>query len=244
MEQKERKEFSSLPIGHLSLDNLLGYNSALIGIGAASRNSLGVLPEAALSLLEEATAELDNRLNHPLGSMITPELTQLDVQRDKIINEIKRDVKTASKSSDETKSAAGAILMNFLIPYWDTDKKVLNTESSLISELIGRYGNDPALTAGAITIGIDTLFTKLNIVNTDFDKLYLQRNAETKDAAASKIKYAVVRRSEDFVILIEQAVNLTPSDEFNALFDQIGNLRKKYNALFPQNPPKIEDVKE
>ncbi|MDR3246082.1 MAG: DUF6261 family protein, partial [Prevotellaceae bacterium] len=174
---------------------------------------------------------------------LTPELKQLDTHRDGDIDDIKRNVKTASKSSDTAKSDAGKTLLHFLTPYWETGKQALNTETSLIGEIITRYNNDQNLINSANTIGIAALLTELNDVNTRFETLYYERNAElaAKDDPAGKFKSDAVKSYENFCTLVEQSVNLTPTDALNTLFDRMDNLRKTYHALIPK---KKEEKKE
>ncbi|MDR3261420.1 MAG: DUF6261 family protein [Tannerella sp.] len=232
----ETKKFSPLYAGQLKLNHLFGLNKATIEIASPQRSALSILPDTALTQLEQINSKLDNRLKRPLGSLLTPELKRLDNRRNRYINEIKRNVKTASKSSDTAKSNAGKILLHFLTPYWATGKQVLSTESGLIGEIIGRYNNDQNLINSANTIGITSLWTGLSNVNTRFEMLYYERNAElaTKTDPAGKFRNDAVKSYENFCILVEQSVNLTHSDALNTLFDRMDNLRKTYHPLVPK----------
>jgi len=232
----EIKKFSTLYVEQLKLSHLFALNKATIEIASPQRSALSALPDAALTQLEQFNFELDKRLNRPLDSLITPELKQLDTKRDGGFDEIKRNAKTASKSSDTAKSDAGKTLLHFLTPYWKTEKQALNTESSLIGEIINRYNDDPILINSATTIGIAPLFTELGNVNTHFETLYYERNAElaSKDDPAGKFKSDAVKSYENFCTLVEQSVNLTPTDALNTLFDRMDNLRKTYHALVPK----------
>jgi hypothetical protein len=214
---------------------LFALNKTTIEIALPQKGTLGSLADAAFSQLEQANAELDRRLNRPLGSLITPEIKQLDAKRDSILEEIKRDIKTASKSSDTAKSGAGKALLHFLTPYWTTGTQALNTESSLIGEIIGRYNSDPNLIAGSAAIGIAALWNELSSANNSFETLYYERNTElaSKDDPAVKFRKDVVKSYENFCSLVEQSVNLTPTDALNTLFDRMDNLRKTYHALVP-----------
>jgi hypothetical protein len=223
--------------------HLFGLNKTTIETATPLRSSLGALPDAALTQLELANAALDTHLNRPLGSLITPELKQLDVKRDGKIEEIKRDVKAAAKSSDTVKSNAGKILLHFLTPYWNTEKQALNTETGLIGEIIDRFNSDLLLVNSASVIGISLLWSELSNINTLFSTLYRERNAElaAKEVAASALRNDAVKSYENFCTLVEQAANLTPSDNLNTLFKQLDNLRKTYQGLTPK---KKEEEKE
>jgi hypothetical protein len=43
-----------------------------------------------------------------------------------------------------------------------------------------------------------------------------------------------VKSYENFCTIIEQSVNLTPTDVLVTLFDRMDNLRKTYHALIPK----------
>jgi hypothetical protein len=174
--------------------------------------------------------------------LITPELKQLDAKRDGFLDEIKRDVKAASKGSDTAKSNAGKTLLHFLTPYWSTEKQALNTESGLISEIVNRYNSDQNLINSANIIGIAALWTELGNVNANFETLYYERNAETasKDDPAGKFRNEAVKGYENFCTLVEQSANLTPSDALHTLFEQMDNLRKTYHALVPKKKEEKE----
>jgi hypothetical protein len=207
-----------------------------VEIASPQRGALGALTAAALTQLEAENAELNKRLNRPLGSLITPELKRLDNRRDSTIREIKRNVKAASKSSDPLQNAAGKIGLHFLTPFWNIEKQALNTETDLIGELLGRYNDDPDLTAAAATIGIAALWDELGITNTAFGMCYHERIVEVaaKEDSASKLRNNVIKSYGNFCTLLAQAVNLTPSDTLNTLFKQLDNLRKTYQELVPK----------
>jgi hypothetical protein len=232
----DKKKFSPLYVGLLKLEYLLALNRATIEIASTDKESLGDLPSVALVQLVEVNSELDKRLNRPLGSSITPELRELDNQRDGILVEIKRDVKASAKSREISKSAPGQILLRFLTPYWSIEKRELNTETSLIAEILERYNNEPTLINSAATLGMTPLWTELGSVNANFESLYYERNAElaAKDDPAGKFKSSAVKCYENFCSLVEQSINLTPSDALNTLFDRMDNLRKTYHAMIPK----------
>jgi hypothetical protein len=155
-------------------------------------------------------------------------------------------VKISSKSSDPVKNNAGKTLLHFLTPYWDTEKQALNTETALIQELNGRYSNDQTLLNSASIIGITVLWNEMNETNNSFDTLYDERNAElsAKEESAGKLKAEVVKNYNNFCTLVEQSVNITPSEELTTLFDRMDNLRKTYRALIPKKKNEEKEVEQ
>jgi len=232
----ETKKFGPLYVGQLKLNHLLALIKATIEIALPQKGALSGLLEATFAQLERFHAEVDKRLNRPLGSAISPELKRIDAERDVLFEEIKRNVKTASKSVDPLTNSAGQTLLRFLTPYWSTATQALNTESSIIAEVVSRYNSEPSLISSANTIGIAPFLTKLEEANTRFGVLYHKRNAEVaaKDGSAMTFKADAIKSYKNFSKLVEQSVNLTPSDALTTLFDQMNTLRKTYHALIPK----------
>jgi hypothetical protein len=197
---------------------------------------LGSLLEASFAQLERISAEIEKSRNRPLKSTISPEIKQFDDERDVLFEDVKRNVKVAAKSSDSLKGSAGQNLMLFMKPYWDAPKQALNTETDMISEFISRCNSEPNVTSYVDAIGIAPLLAQLGEANKHFEALYFQRNAElaAKIGPAGQFKPEAVRNYNSFCRLLEQSRNLTPSEEFNTLFDQLNNLRKTYHALLPK----------
>jgi len=208
----ETKKFSSLYVGQLRISHLIGLNSATIDVAAPLQKDMSDLAVAALTLLILINQKLDKSLKHPYKSLITPELKLLDRSRDGNIDEIKREVRVASKSSDTIKANAGKIMLNFLQPFWNTPQWAMNTETALISEILIRIEIDPVLTTSVATLGLTGVFATLKSVNTSFKALYLERLAEiaNKSEPAGKFKREAVVDYENFCTVIELSVNLTP----------------------------------
>jgi hypothetical protein len=230
----EIKKFSPLYAQHLKLSDLFALNKTTIEIITPVEKDLENLIAIAFKQLKTVNSELDERLKQPIGSIITPELYAIDSKRDSLVDEIKRNVVTASKSSNATINHAGKVLQNFMKPYWTTTRQALNTESGLIAEMIGRYSTDNNLMNCAGTIGVAVLWNELGAVNTEFDTLYRQRNAETAahdGPSASSLKSDAAKSYENLCTLVEQAVNLAPTELMNSLFNQLDNLRRTYQVL-------------
>jgi hypothetical protein len=85
----------------------------------------------------------------------------------------------------------------------------------------------------------------MNETNNSFDTLYDERNAElaAKEESAGKLKAEVVKNYNNFCTLVEQSVNITPSEELTTLFDRMDNLRKTYRALIPKKKIKEDENK-
>jgi hypothetical protein len=243
----ETRKFSPLYVGQLKISHLIGLNTATIDVASPLQKDFNTLAVAAFNTLVAINAQLDKCLKHPFKSLITPELKQFDKSRDGNVDEIKREVRVASKSSDTVKANAGKILLNFLQPFWNTPQWAMNTETALISEILIRIEIDPVLTTSVATLGLTGLFATLKTVNTSFKTLYLERLAEyaNKSEPAGKFKQEAVVDYENFCTVIELSVNLTPEPMYVSLFDLMDNIRKVYHSILAKSEDEpVETLKE
>jgi hypothetical protein len=227
------KTFSTLYVSNLRIDDLYSLNKSTIEYATPVKESIGDLPAATLVRLETNNKALGEQMNKALKSALTRPLVGSDANRDNRFSEIKRHISTHIKGRDETKKAAAEALEAFLSSYWDTNKKAMNTETGVFSEMLAKYKADETLKANAATIGITDMMTGLEEANTAFNTLYQTRNTEESQAgpSASSLKSAAVDSYQQFCMAIEQSVNFAVSDTLTTLFNQMDELRKKYAVL-------------
>ncbi|HBL75647.1 MAG: hypothetical protein A2W90_06175 [Bacteroidetes bacterium GWF2_42_66] len=234
----ETKTFSPLYVARLSVADLYSLNKSTIEIVRPMKENIGEIPNAALLGLETSNAEMGACLNKPGKSALSDALAEKDKDRDNRLAEIKRNISTAQAGSDPAKKMAAGELKLVFEPYWNTDKKAMNTETALIAELIGKINASGTLKQQAEAIGITTLLEGLKITNEEFDSLYKSRNkqmAEQDSPSASSLRPAVAKSYEQFCTAMEQAVNFVPSQVLLTLFAQMDELRIKYARLISKS---------
>ncbi len=239
----DRKTFSPLHVNNLGIDNLYGIIKTTIEISEPAETALSDLSKAALTELTDVNAELEKRMKKTLSSALTPELLEVNGERNKFFAEIKRFVSTADKSSMEALKKPGSILRTFLKPYWDTEAEPLNTITSIYEEILDRYHADENLEKAAETLGITTLITELESINADYDRLYKERNTVVSGKtgnSASDMKDDAVQAYEQYCTVIEQNVNLVPNAQLEQLFADMDGLRRKYALIKPKPRKKKE----
>ena len=69
-------------------------------------------------------------------------------------------------------------LFEFMKPYWNIDKKSLNTITGLFKEILERFKASSSLLADAKTIGIEEQMNTLETLNINYTNLYKTRNIE------------------------------------------------------------------
>lgn len=230
----ESKSFYALYPVHLTVDNLFSLCKATIDCANPVKESIGSLPKAILALLETNNLAMGKQMNKALKSVLTEQITALDLDCDDRFAEIKRNVTTHLRGRNPEKKAAAEELKIFFGPYWDTDTKPLNTQISLLKELMGKFYASPKLKTHGATIGIIDMMAGLETTNNELAVVYQTRNDEgaaLDGPSASSLKSATARSYEQFCIAIEQAVNFTPTETLVMLFNQMDELRKTYARL-------------
>ena len=239
----QTKEFRPVHLNHLTIDNLFSLTKSTIEYAIPVRESIGRVPKAILAQLETDNNAMGVQIKKALKSGLTVQVTELDLDSDDRLAEVKRNVSTNLLGRDPEKKAAAEALKIFLNPYWDTDSKPLNTQISLTREMFGKFNASEKLKTHAATIGITDMMAGLETANTALSALYQTRNeqvAAVEGPSASSLKSATAQSYEQFCTAVEQAVNYTPSDVLSALFNQMDELRKTYARLIAKKEKEEE----
>jgi len=230
----ESKSFYALYPLRLKIDDLFSLSKSTIEVASPVRESIGELPKVILGQLETDNNAMGVQIKKSLKSALTAQVTALDLDCDDRFAEVKRNVSTNLQGRNPEKKAAAEALKIFLNPYWDTDTKPLNTQTSLMKEMFGKFNANEMLKAHTATIGITDMMAGLETANTELSALYQTRNEQVSaldGPSASSLKSATAKSYEQFCIAVEQAVNYTPSDTLTTLFNQLDELRKTYARL-------------
>ena len=230
----ESKSFYALYPIRLTVDDLFSLSKSTIEYANPLKESIGSLPKAILARLETANNAMGDQIKKALKSGLTAEVTTLDFDCGDRLAEVKRNVSTNLLGRDPEKKAAAEALKIFMNPYWDTDLKPLNTQTSLTTEMFVKFNANETLKKHAATIVITDMMAGLETANAALSTLYQMRNeqvAAVEGPSASSLKSATAKSYEHFCTAVEQAVNYTPSDVLSTLFNQLDELRKTYARL-------------
>jgi len=241
----ETKEFATVHLNNLKIDDLFSLNKSTIEFADRVKENIGELPNAILVRLATDHHAMEVQMNKALKNELTPLLTEMNADREDRYSEVKRTVTYALKGRDAVKRAAAESLKIFLDPYWDIYKKSMNTRTGIFSEMLGKYNESATLKAHAVTIGISQMMIELAGSNSDFNEGYqarLMQEAAAEGPSASSYKAAVIYSYGQFCTSIEQVVNFIPSDVFNTLFNQLDELRKTYARLVRTEEEEPEEI--
>lgn len=123
----EVKQFTTMRLSHLKIDDLFSLNKSTIEYADRVKGDIGEMPNAILAHLIANNQAMEMQMNKPLKNALTPQLVEMKADRADRFSEIKRNVTTALKGRDAIKKADAKNLKIFLGPYWDTNLKALNT---------------------------------------------------------------------------------------------------------------------
>ena len=119
----ETKKFTVVDLHSLKIDELFSWFKSTITFADRVIESLSQLLGFILAKLISDFNAMEQQINKAMKNVLTPQLTEMNADREDRYAEIKRNVTTAQKGRNEEKKAAANNLEVFLKPYWDANKK-------------------------------------------------------------------------------------------------------------------------
>jgi len=230
----EPKSLYTLYPIRIKIDDLYSLCKSTIECASPVIENIGGMPQVILGHLETDNNAMGAQIKKASKSALTAQVTALDRDCDDRFAEVKRNVSTNLLGRNPEKKAAAVALKIFFNPYWNTDAKPLNTQTSVFQEMFGKFNANATLKTHAATIAITDMMDGLETANTALNTLYQTRNAQLAAAegpSATSLKAATARSYDQFCIALEQAANYTSSDILTTLFNQLDELRKTYARL-------------
>lgn len=230
----EKKEFSIVALSRLKIDDLFSLIKSTITFADRVIESLGQLLGLILAKLISDFGAMEQQMNKAMKNVLTPQLTEMNADREDRYAEIKRNVTTAQKGRNEEKKSAAGNLKVFLDPFWDANKKSLNTQTELYYDMFTKFEASEALITAAATIGITEMMQGLAESNSAFNEVYqirLEQEAAAGGPSATSLRAAATDSYNQFCTALEQTVNFLPTEVALTLFNQLEELRKTYARL-------------
>lgn len=230
----ETKKFTIVHMAHLKIDDLFSLIKSTITFADRVKETLGQLLGLILAKLVTDLNALEAQMNKAMKSALTPQVVEMNVDREDRFAEIKRNVTTAQKGRNEEKKAAANNLEVFLEPFWDTNKKPLNTQTGIYIDMLNKFGENETLVVNATTIGITDMFEGLGESNAAFDEVYqirLEQEAAAGGPSATSLRAAATESYNQFCSALEQTANFMSTEVVLTLFSQLDELRKTYARL-------------
>jgi hypothetical protein len=229
------EKFIALSVSNLRLDDLAGLATETFAIANPRTAALGDVGAAKLTVMDTATQVFTKLLNRNRASELTPQIAELDKQRDAMFNEIKRTVKTAQKSSTPATAAAGNTLMEVLHPFWHIDTEPLASQIEQTRLFLSRCGGAETI-AALTTLGIINLMGPLTLANGRLKTLYNERLDEMsalEGPSATSAAKDVVAAYDDFCTAVEITLSALPTETLQLVFDDMNGIRRKYISKVP-----------
>lgn len=226
-------KFSSLNLGHLSVDAIYSLNESTIVLAQPLSSSFDGVMAVNFNQLVSANAALGKGLRQGQKNLITDELSKLDADRDADIRVIFRTTRSYQRRADPQQKSAANTLMLFLGSYKGLESLPLDVETRVVNDMLGKYSASDELKAAAVTLGVEPIFASLENKNNIFAERYKQRNTEVVARATSGWvqKPAAKAAYQHFCSSLEIVLNYTPDAVLEALFYKMDDLRKKYHQI-------------
>src|SRR5690606_24856258 len=138
-----------LYLTRLKLDDLFALFKSTIAVADAVQEMLGAMLVAVLALFKADTQAMEQQMNKALKNALTPQVKELNADRDDRFAEIKRNVTTALKGRNAEKKSAAELLKVFMEPFWDTNQKAMNTQTGLYNDMLRKIGENETLAISA-----------------------------------------------------------------------------------------------
>ena len=232
----ETKKFTVVYVGRLKIADLFSLIKSTIGYADRVKETIGQLLNIILAKLVSDNQTMEVSMNKASKNVLTPQLVEMNADREDRFAEIKRNVTTAQKGRNAEKKTAANNLKVFLDPYWDTNKKPLNTQTETFINMFAKFEENETLVVAATTIGITDMMEGLAESNNAYNEVYqirLMQEAAAEGPSATSQRTAATDSYNQFCTALEQAVNFMPSETLDALFSQLDELRKTYARLVP-----------
>ncbi|MFZ4456926.1 MAG: DUF6261 family protein [Bacteroidales bacterium] len=134
------------------------------------------------------------------SSQFSNSLKELDNERDTLINGIIAQVKTMSKLTIPALATQAAVLSRLFDKHGrDIATAGYNAETKRINDLLADYHTKAEIKTAADTTSLTMLFDQLEVVNTRFNNLFLQRNED--DATTESVDARALRNESDKAII-------------------------------------------
>lgn len=242
----EKNEFSSLSVTRLSNDDAANLFRWTIDVATPQKPLFNEIVRAALEKFETNANPFIDQMNRLRESPLTAQMDTVRKVNKHLMSEIKRIVVFEMESRVETRKTAATSMNYFYKPYWDLSDRPQGNQIKDTTEMVGKYEADADILANAKLLGLDVPMADLKANNSNLSRLYLTRNEEVggRGASGTDLRPAANETYVQFCGVVEQSLNLMPSDSLQTLFNSMDELRVKAHALLPKPKDKGTDEKK
>ena len=223
---------------------ILAFHSEVeIAVRTATIEALGV-PEALNNAYQLSIASLQELVKREQKSKETAEIEALDTKRDKLMVSVFSIIDTYAASPIDEMSSGAKILKEVIRNYRGMYDSAYSEETGQIRGMVNALLYQPVETA-AIPY-LDEMISDLGRVNSDFEKLMVERREQTVDKAESDKKRKAAQESyEQIVRYANGAVLFLPSEALNLFIKTVNQTiddnNEAYNRRMGKKTKKEEE---
>ena len=240
----KKLKFFSLNIARVQNDDAANLFEWTLNVGEPVKSKVPELVKLALDSMETKSRPFITQINRLRESPYTPLINAGRIQNNSLMSEVKRAVTFEMKSRIAERKAAAVDLNYFYKPYWDLSERPLGNQIKDTSEMIEKYEADATIVAKGTLLGLNTPMGELKTNNTSLSSNYLARLVATGERRGSSGTDLRPAASESYISccsVIEETVNLMPTEETLELFTNMNELRIKTHALISKSKDKPDE---
>ena len=202
----------------------------------------GQYDNAALQLLDQvnalqSTTDALNAVFQPqLSSELTPELSNLDIRRDKALMGIKIYLESQLYQEEANRLAAAQNLLDNYRSHGDRiDKLSYQQETAVVNALLQDWSSEQ-LADDIVTLELTNWVEQLTQLNQDFDEKYVKRAQQTAPPAEIDAKRALIREAYLELSQRTAAFSLVSPDpvQYEKIIGMLNGLIDDYNNAVTQ----------
>ncbi len=196
--------------------------------------------------LHSLSEQLEALFKIPTGSMISTELQELDLRRDKLISGIANVIDGHTNNPDAAISAHAKLLDDHLSLFGAVARANYPTETISIRKIIADWDNTPQLATAILALGLTAWKNDLKNANDQFDHRYIARAEETGAAPTISFREKRLEVNEayyDLRDLLNAYYKINKgADPFENTISSLNAMIEKYNVLLERRVRK--NIKE
>lgn len=168
-------------------------------------------------------------------SEITPQLAQLDAQRDRAIVSLRKVCEGYMDHPDEKLKAAGQKVVECIDKYGSKLYSLnYGAETAILKNLVRDLQTNPEYIIALKDVHMETLVQQMHETNLEFEKLFIQRLGEFSQYETKTTRELTQLTTEAYRTLVQHVdahALLAPSEKYTSLIDHMNENIDHYNQV-------------
>ena len=185
--------------------------------------------------LHQLYQQLENSLQQANTRSLTPQLTQLDAQRDQAIICLRMISEGYTRHPKATQRKAGQLLLACMGRYGNRLYDLnYSAETATLKQLLRDLQTDSECTSAIQALHLEEVVSEMKRANQEFEKLFIQRLEESSQVEVQSTRELIQKITEAYRTLLkhlEAHAILTPSSDYKLLIDHLNENITHFNEM-------------